>query len=560
MRQFLFLLFCLPVLGQNNSYPKDYFRPPLDIPMQLSGNFGELRANHFHTGYDFRTQQKEGFAVRAVADGYISRIKISSYGYGRAIYIDHPNGYTTLYGHLQRGYGKVEAYIKAEQYKQQSFEIEVFPKPGELPVFKGDTIALSGNTGGSEGPHLHFEFRDTKTEKIINPAFFGFELKDTRPPNVTGLMAYPVGSGASVNQSFKPILLGLSQQPDGTYLAQKIKASGKVGFGIIATDQDNVSWANNGVFKVQSFVNGSPSFGYQFEQLAFDEGRYLNALIDFPRFKRSGQRVQRLFMPSVYPLSIIKTGPDAGLLDIKPEFSSLFRVEVSDFYNNKTTINVPIDFDASAPTPAAEAPKTGYALRAAVDNNYELGNWNVFFPAATFYEDFSLNLKLDGDTLTVQDDYTPVHANFRVSVKDAAATMTDKTYIASVSGKRLAYNATKFKDGVFTTYTKNLGAFTLAKDTIAPRISIAKSIEGKWITSQKSLSLTISDDASGIKTYSGYLNGKWVLFEYDHKTRRITHYFDPAFLNEGENHLKVVVTDSVGNSAIFETHFFRSQK
>ena len=560
MRLLLLLLLSTPIFAQTAPYPTDYFRPPLDIPMQLSGNFGELRSNHFHTGFDFRTQQKEGLAVRAAGDGYISRIKISSYGYGKAIYIDHPNGYTTLYGHLQKGYGQIEAYIRAEQYKQQSYEIEVFPKPGELPVFKGDTIALSGNTGGSEGPHLHFEFRDTKTEKIINPLYFGFTIKDTKKPNVSSLVAYPVGDSSQVNQSARPIILGLSLQPDGTYISEKIKASGKIGFGFTATDQDDISWNNNGIFKVQSFLNGNPSFGYQFDVLAFDEGRYINALLDFPRYKRTQQRVQRLFMPTSYPLSIIKTDGDRGVIPIKPNFSQMYRLEVSDFNANKTTILVPLDYSPAAATIPKETVFYSNYVRHDRDCIFEKDGMSVFFPAGTFYESFQLNFDVKDKIMTVQDDFTPVHSNFLVTIKDASVVNPEKTFIASVSGKRLNYNFTKFKDGMFTTYTKNLGGFTLASDTIPPTITIAKPIEGKWITKQNTVELRISDNLSGIKTYSGFLNGKWVLFEYDHKAKKIWHVFDPNLLNEGENHLKVIVSDNVGNSAIFETHFFRSQQ
>lgn len=561
MRFLLLILLYTPLFSQTTNYPTDYFRAPLDIPMQLSGNFGELRSNHFHAGYDFRTQQKEGFAVHAAADGYISRIKISSYGYGKAIYIDHPNGYTTLYGHLQKGYGKVEAYIRAEQYKQQSYEIEVFPKPGELPVYKGDTIALSGNTGGSEGPHLHFEFRDTKSEKIINPAFFGFNIKDSRKPNVTTLMAYPIGDSSTVNQSARPIIVGLSLQPDGTYIAEKVKATGKVGFGIISTDQDDVSWSNNGVFKVQSFLNGIPAFGYQFDTFAFDEGRYINAMIDFSRYKKTQQRVQRLFMQTPYPLSIIRSDAQYGIVSMRPNFSQLYRIEVSDFVGNKTSILVPLDYATETmPVIPKETTYLSNFVRHDKDCIFEKDNMSVFFPAGTFYESFPLKFEVKDKVMTAQDDYTPVHSNFQVTIKDAAAANPQKTFIASISGKRLVYNSTRYKEGVFTAYTKNLGGFTLSEDTTAPKITIAKPIEGKWITKQSAIELRISDDISGIKTYNGYLNDKWVLFEYDHKAKKITHVFDPALLNEGENHLKVTVSDNVGNSAIFETHFFRSQQ
>jgi murein DD-endopeptidase MepM/ murein hydrolase activator NlpD len=233
------LLFFLPFsLCAQNEYPKDYFKSPLDIKLNLSGSFGELRSNHFHTGLDFKTNQKENLKVYAAADGYISRIKISSFGYGKAIYVTHPNGYTTVYGHLNQGSSKIQDYIKMSHYKEKAFEIELFLKPDELVVKQGEMIALSGNSGGSGGPHLHFEIRDTKSEKPINPLLFGFDLmiNDTSEPVVSTLMAYPVGENSVVNKSQEPLAINFTKQPDGTFLADKVLVSGAVGFGINAYD------------------------------------------------------------------------------------------------------------------------------------------------------------------------------------------------------------------------------------------------------------------------------------------------------------------------------------
>ena len=559
---FALLIFYTPVFCQTN-YPKDFFRSPLDIPIQLAGNFGELRPNHFHTGFDFRTQQKEGFPVFAAGDGYVSRIKISTFGYGKAIYITHPNGYTTVYGHLQKGYGKIEDFIRKEHYKQQSYEIEFFPNPEDLPVKKGDTIAVSGNTGGSEGPHLHFEFRDTKTEKIINPLYFGFDalITDTRRPNISSLMVYPIGDGSIANESKRPVMVNLALQPDGTYIAEKIAAMGKIGFGITCSDFDNVSYNNNGIFKVQSFANGSPNFGYEFSQLVFDEGRYVNALIDFQRYRSTKLRVQKLFMKNPYALSIIKSAADNGILEIKPNFAQIYKIEVSDFYGNTTSIFIPIEYaPQTASIPEETVVKTNYLLKANTDNIYEKDGMAVFFPAHTFYEDFYLKFDVNNKVMTVHDDTVPVHSNFKVTITDSTITNKEKTYIASIEGKRKIFSNTKFTDNTFTAYSKNLGQFALVLDTIAPRISIAKPIEGKKLDKEKSISFRITDDLSGIKSYNGFLNGKWVLFDYDNKSARITYQFNDEELLDGKNELKLIVSDSLGNSAIFETSFFRTQK
>lgn len=557
-----FLFLCSAVFAQVE-YPKDYFRSPLDIPMQLSGNFGELRPNHFHAGFDLRTQQKEGLKVYAVADGYVSRIKISTFGNGKAIYINHPNGFTSVYGHLKTANGEIENYIKKTHYKEQSFEIEMFFKPDELIVKKGEIIAFSGNTGASEGPHLHFEFRDSKTEFIINPMLFGYDkfTKDTKKPIVSGVYVYPLDSKTTVNHSKRPLLLNVSLQKDGTYLSDNVVANGTIGFGISAYDSDDVSFNNNGVYKVQSFYNGKPNFGYEFNTFSFDEMRYINALIDYSRYKKMQQRVQKLFMKNPYNLSIIQTDESKGVLQVSPNLASLYRIEVSDFFGNKTTISIPVKYDLLSTTISSEPVQSNYFVRANKDSNFALANMSVFFPAGTFYEDFDLNFDVKNDTLFLHEDTVPAHTNFTISIEDTKSTeeQREKMFIGRIDGKKVNYNPTYRKENVFHTKVKVLGKYALVTDTVAPKISIAVPVEGKWISEQKTIQLSIYDDGSGIKSYNGYLNGKWVLFEYDNKTRKLTHYFSDGIVAEGANDLKVVVIDNVGNSSTFETRFFRSQ-
>ena len=557
------IFFSIASVFAQNQYPKEDFKSPLNIPMQLAGNFGELRSNHFHAGFDYKTKKIEGFPVFAAANGYVSRIKISIFGYGKAIYITHPNGYTSVYGHLQKAAPIIEKYIKENQYKDKSFEIELFLKPQELVVKQGDTIAFSGNTGGSEGPHLHFEIRDSKTEKIINPMLFGFDnqLIDTKKPTITNLLVYPISENTIVNQSLNPVILNLSLQKDGSYVSEKVSANGKIGFGINTFDTSDFSWDKNGIYKTASFLNGKQVFGYQFDTFAFDESRFINALIDYPRYKKMAQRVQKLFQKTPYSLSILQTFDTNGIVSVEPNFNQVYRIEVADFNDNKTVISIPIQFSIAPPTDFSLEKKTSFFLKNTKEYNYEKENWAVYFPANIFYDDFYFDFDVKENSLFLPNEMIPVHSNFLVSVQDSISSESEKQkmFIANFNGKKWNYNQTNLKKNVFSTYTKNWGQYKIMKDTIAPKINISKAIEGKWITNQKTLQFTISDDLSGIKDYNGYINGKWILFEYDLKSKKISHHFDDGIFDDGKNELKLIVSDNVGNSTIFETQFFRKK-
>ena len=564
MKYTLLLLFASINAFSQVNYPQNDFISPLDIPLSLSGTFGELRSNHFHSGIDFRTQQKEGFNVIAVADGYVSRIKISTFGYGKAIYITHPNGYTSVYGHLLKASPKIDAYLKMQHYALESFEIDIFPKPEDLIVKQGEIIALSGNTGGSGGPHLHFEYRDTKTEKIINPYFFGLDVKvkDTRIPVINEIVVYPLSEDGLVNQSQIPIQIPISQQKDGSYLATKVLAKGEIGIGVNTYDQSDNNYGKNGVFKISSTLDGKPSFEITFDTFSYDETRYVNAYIDYPRFKKMNQRVQKLFLVKKYPLSLVSSNQNNGIIKVGNNLSHIYKLEVSDYHGNKTTVTVPIQYSNQPIKILKKEQKTNYFVKSSNDYNFTKENISVFIPENTFYEDFYLNFDVKDNVLTLQDEATPVHSNFNITFQNDSIPVVEKEkyFIATVKGSKITYNSTKIKENVFSTWTKNLGQFQLVKDSVAPQIKSVNFQEGKWMSKQNDIQFTISDDLSGIKSYNGYLNGKWILFDYDYKSDKIIHDFSDNIVIEGRNELKIVITDNVGNSTIFETHFFRSQK
>lgn len=560
MKYLPFLLLIAGAALAQHPYPRGYFREPLDIPLQLSGNFGELRTNHFHAGLDFRTQQKEGLNVYAAAEGYVSRFKISPYGYGKAVYVTHPNGYTTVYAHLLKMAPGIEVYLKKKHYDAKSYDLDIAVPPGDLPVTKGQLIAISGNTGGSNGPHLHFEIRDSKTENVINPMFFGFDtlLPDSKRPYLNSLMVYPLDAISAVNKALAPIVLDVRQESPGVYISETVYASGRIGFAVNAADKDDHSHSPNGLHAVKAYFNGLPTYGYTFDTFHFDETRYINALIDYPRFKQTSQRFQRLFRKRPFELSIIRSDVNGGVISVTPNLSGTYKIDMEDYFGNKITVTVPVVY--AAPPAFVANTSVGFPVDAGKDNIYEKDNVSVTFPAGTYYEDFNLGFDVRDNSLILDNKYVPVHNAFTVSIPEPPGTeaLRSQTFIAMIDGNRKSYHATTFKDGYYIAKPKALGQFVLDRDTTRPTIKPVKHIEGKWISSDKVLQLTVRDDLSGIGSINGWLNGKWILFEYDYKTRRITHDFADNIYVNGRNELKVEVKDNVGNSAIFETHFFKS--
>lgn len=555
---FLFLLFATSAFSQKE-YPKEFISP-LSIPLDVSGSFGELRSNHFHAGLDLKTNNNQGLDVFAVGDGYVSRIKISTFGYGKAIYITHPNGFTTVYGHLQKANGAIEEYIRKAQYNQKSFEVELFPSASELPVKQGDVIAFSGNSGGSGGPHLHFEFRDTKTEHIVNPLYFGFNkfANDTKDPFLQGIVAYPV-EGAIVNASNKPVTVSFNKQADGTYLASKVVVNGKVGFGINAYDYCTNPYNKNGVFKVSAYLNGVLYYQYDFDSFSFDESRYINNLIDYERYKLMKQRVQRLFHYSNYPLSVIKASKNNGIINPQPNTNYNYKVEISDFHNNKATLIIPVEFQEQNSVVLKTEAQLPYFLKSKVENNYTKENVSVYVPENAFYDDFSFDFDVKDGILSFSNENIPVHKNITITfnnVEGLSEEELSKTFIASLDGHRLSYNNTYRKGNTFSTRVRYLDKYKLAQDSVPPRIYNVNFVEGRNLKNQKTLSVSISDTMSGINTYNGYLNGKWILMEYDYKTKKLIHTLSDGVYSEGRNDFKVVVTDDMQNSTTFESHFF----
>ena len=557
---FLSLLLSCQLLIAQNPYPQDYFTNPLDIPLVLSGTFAELRSNHFHAGLDIKTQQTTGLNVLAAADGYVSRIKISHFGYGKALYITHPNGYTTVYAHLKKFGPDIEAYVKKHQYEKETFEIELFPNANELAVSKGAVVAYSGNTGSSGGPHLHFEIRD-KQERPLNPMLFGIDVKDSKTPMVLAAFAYPIGTDAHVNYSNERTKLRLIPDKNGDYSVEHIDAYGKIGFGVVSFDRQDMAANKNGVSNIQTLYNGHKKIEIDFKRFSFDETKHLNRLIDYEYFKNHKSRIQKLFVQPNNPLSLYKDVDDHGYIKVEDSTSSVFKIRIKDYKGNDAWLHIPINGKKSDSVTPKHIEVSDHFLYASQPTTLAKENVTVTIPKNTFYDDFFIDFDVHNDTLVLHEATIPAQNYFNIDfdISHYTGTDKDKLYIASV-GKyknKLYYARTTKKGNVLSTRTKNLGKYTLATDTDTPSIVPINFQNGKWLSKYRYLKLKIKDDTSGIKSYRASINGKWILMEYDFKKGTLTHDFNDAIVTDTKNNLKVIVTDNVGNSSTFEVIFYR---
>ena len=558
----LFLFFAVSLQAQE--YPKDYFKSPLAIPLHLSATFGELRTNHFHSGLDFKTNYQTGLPVFAAAEGFVSRIKISVFGYGKAIYITHPNGFTTVYGHLERASSEIEALIKKEQYKEKSYEVELFLGPKKLPLKAQDLIGFSGNTGGSGGPHLHFEFRDTASEEIINPFLFGFDqwISDTKKPVVSSLLVYPISEDAVVNKTKKPVIVGFKSQKDGSLLASLIHAKGIIGFGVATFDETDKNNNKNGVYKISLSQNEKTIYHVQFDRFSFNESRSVNVFVDFERLYKTIQKYQKLFKTHQVAIPVVANERSNGLIEMIPNFSQHFKMIVTDFHGNETVLHIPVKFSPDEAIDALEMIEKLFAVQNKKEHIYAQNGFEIVFPENAFYEDCKLKIVTSDTLLQLHEPTIPVQNSIAISkeIPESQMPFYDKLYLAREVKSDIRYIKNYRKNQKLTIYTKDLGNYLVAIDTIVPAIKPINFKEGQWLSAVKSLQFEIEDKESGIQTYNGFLNEQWVLFEYDYKTKTITHDFDNKFVLEGKNNLKIVVVDQLENSTTFETHFFRSQK
>lgn len=551
------------LLNSQNKYPTDYFIHPLDIPLVLSGTFGELRSNHFHAGLDIKTQQQEGLKVITSGDGYVSRIKVSHWGYGKALYITHPNGYTTVYGHLKKFSPEIEAYVKKKQYEKESFTIQLYPKSDELKIKKGELIAYSGNSGSSGGPHLHFEIRDTKANPI-NPMLFGINIPDHKNPTIKNAVVYAETDTSHVNKSNNSVELVFHREKNGDLLANKVYAYGKIGIGVNAIDKLDGAINNNGIYDLQMDLNGKKVFRYTVETYSFAESRYINDFIDYERFALKKQRMQRCFVKPANKLSIYRNLTNRGYIDIKDSLDYKIKITASDFAGNKTNLIIPISGKKDSIIHFKKIKKTPYHFKANQFNKISDSVIVATFPKGAFYDDFYFDYSYRDGVAQMHNNTVPLHKSFTMSFDVSKYDPEDVKHLFIARKNkygRLYYSNTKLKDNKLFTSSKNLGNYTLASDTEDPKISALNFKDKQWLSKHRYLKVRISDKGSGIKSYRAEIDGKWVLMEFKPKKGYLMYDFNDKKISENSEHtLKVKVIDNVNNSTTFTATFFRKEQ
>ncbi len=553
------LIFLCSLVNYGQNYPKDDFETPLKIPIIFAGTFGELRSHHFHSGVDIKTQQKEGFPVYAPADGYVYRIKVKQYGYGKALYVRHYNGYSTVYGHLSRYNDTIQAYVKSVQYKKKSYSFNEYLKADKFPIKKGEIIAYTGDTGGTGGPHLHYEVRDSKTEKVINPMHFGITTPDTKTPVIQRLMVYPLTQNAQINGLSNQQVLPLNQTEIGVYTTNPITANGLIGFGVSAYDSQDLATNRNGIYSLEMKVNGHRVYYHDLETFSFAETKYLNLLIDYETYKVDKIRYQKTHKVENNKLSIYKDLVNDGKIMVEPQKDYTIEIIVKDFHQNTSVVSIPVKGIEGTPI-LIEKDTTAYKINYQKFAKFEQNNVSVAFPKHTFYKDVYLDFKVAHDTVYVHKPILPLDKQYTLTFDTAHLSdfQKEKSYIADVSNPKYPYYVSTVKkpNKMFTTLN-NLGTFTLKYDENPPTVRAINFKEGQWISANKTLKVKIEDKESGIKDYRATLDNQWILMEYNHKKGILTYDFSDKSLVDSKHTFKIEVSDNVGNTATLSVNFFK---
>lgn len=555
LKIFLTLLLSALLVNLTARADERIFSLPFDFPTLFSGNFAELRSNHFHGGVDFKTQGVTGKPIHAPADGYVSRVTVSPGGYGNAMYVTHYNGYTTVYGHLEKFMPAIERIVRERQYSDETFAVDISFGQDEFPVKRGDVISLSGNTGYSFGPHLHFEVRESESNELVNPLLFYKEhLRDTKPPKASAVALYPRPGKGAVGGGDKRVVRKLN----GNSINDTLCVWGEVGFGVKAFDfMDNTS-NNYGVYHMELTVDDSLLYSSTMDRVAFSENRLINAWVDYEAYYMRGEWFMRSHLLDNNPLRLLSVDENRGWLRVDEE--RLYRVEymLADLHGNVSRYCFYVKGE-HCDVPTINSGAAQY-FRWDADNELRDLGMRLKIPKGELFEDAALRIERTEQPHAPSDRYNlngvthPLLRGCELSIrlKNTPSQGAEKYYIKYVRGSGGYGVGGTIKDGWIKTNISSLGCYEAAIDTVPP---VVRPVNEKQWGRSGILSFYMSDSATGVKSYKGYIDGQFKLFKFSSKNVRLTCNLRAEGVSRGRHNLRLVVTDRAGNETIIEKTF-----
>jgi hypothetical protein len=545
------------------------FIAPLKIPLSLSANFGELRLDHYHSGLDIKTQGVTGKEVVAAASGYVYRISVSPGGFGKALYIKHPSGYSTVYGHLDKFNAEIDEYVKTQQYEKKSFLVTLYPSREKFPVRQGDIVAYSGNSGSSGGPHLHYEIRKSESEIPVNPLSFDFGIADKIKPVIEKLIVYPVNRNTLINNQNKKKWIDVAGT-NGKYTLPsdaEVIISGEAGFGIKSFDQLDDSNNKCAVYSIELLIDSNLVFKYVMDAFSFNESRYINSHIDYETYQKDNIYIERTYVLPNDKLSVYKNLINRGIYNFSDNRTHLAEIIVSDRYGNKSGLSFKIKAGTMKNRDVSlQADDNDRLMPYNRSNSFEGEKVKVSIPDGALYDTIYFSYKkvtrtrgMLSDLHCIHNIYTPVHKPFTLSIKPDTIPSGKKSKMLLIcqedDKKRNAVNS-YWTEGYISADVKSFGKYYVGIDTLAPEIKANGLVQGANLTGKKEIRIRITDDLSGINYYEPSIDGKWALFEYDQKNNVLIYKFDSEKISQGTKHnLSLKVADNKDNISYFNCSF-----
>ena len=546
------------------------FQHPMSLPIEVAGNFMELRTNHFHSGLDMKTNGRIGQPVMAVADGWVSRIKISPWGYGKAVYVDHPSGYTTVYGHLSRLNGKLASTLLDLQYAERDFSVDHYFKRGELPVTKGDVIAFSGNTGGSTAPHLHFEVRRTADQHALDPQAFGMTVPDRVPPSITGIRIYALDSISRVSPyPAGAVGFAVSEVNDSTYMLKPgtlPAAFGTVGIAVNTIDRYSNSSNTCGIRTLSVSVDGGPVFSVDLDEIDFGTTRYANAYMDYGLFKDSNMHYNRCYKLPNNRLDLYGKEAAQGRIQVEPGKNHAVQVIATDASGNRSTLTFVLrGATAEASTAWPVAKLTGQPYHYDRSNAIVESGMHFNLPSNALYDDTHIITSASAapsralsPLFQIGDELTPLEKSGELSIDVTGtypANQASKLLIVRMVKGRPSGEGGTFAEGKVTASVKTLGSFTLMMDTVPPVITpidLRADMKGR-----DGFRIRVKDNLAGLDQWVGKIDDQWILLEYEPKSGTLEHTFDKNTDKPGSHEFTLEVNDERGNRSQINVKFTR---